>query len=74
MSSYAPPHVDRRLRPVPIAVRIVVTELVAERGPRGAARELGMSRSAVMQIAAGLPCMPGTLAIAERQIAARSGR
>ncbi|HEY3235073.1 MAG TPA: hypothetical protein VGJ84_10160 [Polyangiaceae bacterium] len=48
-----------------------MTQLVQERGPAAAARELGISRHAAVAVAAGLDVMPGTAALL-RERAAKS--
>lgn len=52
----------RGVRPAP-ETRAYISELIAEFGPRGAAKELGISRECVIAILADLPVLRGTIAI-----------
>jgi hypothetical protein len=54
---------DSRTRPVPDDLVALVRDAMERRGPRGAARVLGISKPTVIAICAGLPVMPGTLAL-----------
>ena len=59
---------DHRLVPVPSEIRERVTALVRQRGPAAASRVLGISRHAVVAVAAGLDVMPGTLSLLREAI------
>lgn len=65
---------DRRLVPVPAAIRDHVVALVHELGPRAAGRQVGVSRDTAVAIAAGLDVMPGTLALARAHMPSPSDR
>jgi hypothetical protein len=56
-------HHDPRTRPVPDEIREHARTLMRERGPRGAAAKLGVSRSALLAVCAGADVLPGTLAL-----------
>jgi hypothetical protein len=56
-------HHDPRTRPVPDDIREHARSLMRERGPRGAATALGVSRSALLAVCAGADVLPGTLAL-----------
>jgi hypothetical protein len=59
---------DRRLVPVPETIRETVATLVREKGPKYAAKTLGVSRGTTVEIALGLRVMPGSLALVERSL------
>jgi hypothetical protein len=65
-------HRDPRTRPVPDDLRDLAKHLLRERGPRPAALELGISRSALLGICAGARAMPGTIALLREAAARRS--
>lgn len=52
-----------RTLPTPEPIRQYALRAVRDWGPRAAARRLGIGRSAVISVAAGLPVMAGTLAL-----------
>ncbi len=58
-------HGARHLVPVPAELHERARRLVAEHGPRGAAAELGVGRTAALSLAAGVPVDVGTLARVE---------
>jgi hypothetical protein len=65
-------HHDPRTRPVPEDVREHARALMRRVGPRAAARELGMSRPALLAVCAGADVLPGTLALLREAIARRT--
>lgn len=65
-------HRDPRTREVPPELRDRARELLAQRGPRGAAAALGLSRSAVLSVVAVGRATPGTLAILRESTGRRS--
>jgi len=56
-------HHDPRTRPVPHDLRAMVRDCIKRRGPKGAATALGVSRTALLAVAAGYQALPGTLAL-----------
>lgn len=54
---------DPRTREVPEDIRAMVADCVSRRGPTGASRALGVSRSVVLTVCAGEGVLPGTLAL-----------
>ena len=56
-------HHDPRTRSVPPDIATMVRELIALNGPTGASRDLGVSRSVVLAVAAGSGVLPGSLAL-----------
>jgi hypothetical protein len=50
------------------AIRARAAERVRELGPNAAAREFGMSREAILSLAAGAPVTRGTLAVAREHM------
>jgi hypothetical protein len=62
-------HHDPRTRPVPDEIREHARALMRMRGPRGAAKALGVSRSALLAVCAGADVLAGTLALLREAIA-----
>jgi hypothetical protein len=54
----------------PDELRRVVVALLADHGPRDLARRLGISRDAVLGVAAGCRALPGTLALLRERLPA----
>lgn len=65
-------HHDPRTRPVPEEMRSRARLLMQEHGARAAAVQLGISRTALLALAAGADVLPGTLALVRE--AERVGR
>lgn len=55
------------------AIRARAAALVRSRGPNPAARELGVSREAVLSLAAGAPVTRGTIALARERLRQLTG-
>ena len=56
-------HTRPGMRPVPSDMRERARALMRERGTRAAASALGISRTALLAVAAGADVLPGTLAL-----------
>lgn len=54
---------DPRTRPVPPEIQAQVADCLRRRGPVGAAKAIGVSKSVVLSVAAGAPVLPGSLAL-----------
>lgn len=61
-------HRDPRCKPVPDEIRAFARRLLRQRGPRKAARALGVSRTALLAVTGGADVMPGTLALLREAI------
>lgn len=61
-----------RTRPVPPEIRDRVRELIRDIGTRRAAQKLGLSRVALLALAAGDGAMAGTLALAREALAPKA--
>jgi hypothetical protein len=70
----AHPHHDPRTRPVPPEVVELARTLMHELGPRAAAAELGLNRTAFYAVVAGADVLPGTLALVELALQRRGAR